>query len=125
MTRWLAQLLLGAALLTVAAIPAEAQNTRRDQDRRSDARWESRDDDSDSDSDSDRRRGRWDRRSPGGWLDVILGGDRRTDRRADRRSELDRAHEEWHRRNDHRRRDREWHRQHQELHDRLERARRR
>lgn len=140
--------LVMTALLALGATTAAAQSRvpasvwgRRLPDR--DVRWESRNDDSDSDSDSERgsrRGGIFDRDDDsdsdgrarrGGVFDRRDRRDDRRDRSDSQRARdillgrnTDRAHDEWHRRNDRDRRDRDWQRRHDELHDRLDRTRR-
>ena len=126
--------LTALALVLVGTAAAEAQRVPSSVWTRADSRWESRDDrDSDSDSDSDRRRRSvWDRdrdrdrdrarnrRYPTTARDILLG---RTPRGVDRR-QIERIHEDWHRRNDRHKGTREWDRRHQELHRDLDRMRR-
>ncbi|MHB1168357.1 MAG: hypothetical protein ACYC28_03650 [Longimicrobiales bacterium] len=130
--------LTALALVLVGTAAAEAQRVPASVWSRVDSRWESRDDrdsDSDWDSDSDRRRGSvWDRspdrrdrdrdrarkRYPTTARDILLG---RTPRGADKR-QIDRIHEDWHRRNDRYKGTREWDRRHRELHRELDRMRR-
>ncbi len=125
--------------LGAAAASAQARTPASVWTRAGDVRWDSRDGDSDSDrdsdsdSDSDRRYRRgsvYDRdRYPARYpttrrdyprtaRDVLLG------RTRDRDRELDRIHDDWHRRNDRYRGTREWERRHEEMHRELERARR-
>lgn len=128
--------LTALALVLVGTAAAEAQRVPASVWSSVDSRWESRDDrDSDSDSDSDRRRGSvWDRsqdrrdrdhdrarnRYPTTARDILLG---RTPRGVDKR-QIDRIHDDWHRRNDRYKGTREWDRRHRELHRELDRMRR-
>lgn len=89
--------------------------SRRDSDRDSDDRDSDSDNDSDSDSDNDDRSRRGDRARDG-----RVSERSRSHAEVDRA--LERAHEDWHRRNDSQRRDGRWEREHDRLHDRLDRA---
>ncbi|HEU5208158.1 MAG TPA: hypothetical protein VFU06_02000 [Longimicrobiales bacterium] len=130
--------LLAVGFFVLSGTAAEAQRVPSSVWTRSDVRRDSRDgrdSDSDSDSDSDRRRNRsvWDRypdrdrdrdrdrarnRYPTTARDVLLG------RTRDRDRQIDRIHDDWHRRNDRYKGSREWDRRHQELHRDLDRMRR-
>ncbi len=99
----------------------QEQDARRSA--RGDARYDARDHDSDSDSDSD-----FDSDSDSD-SDGRRGGVLRSDRRGadcrDVERDLDRAHDEWHRRNDRYEGDRRYEEEHRRVHDRMDRARER